>query len=985
MLTTWIIKKLEEVKDKPRIVIRDPFQLIEPAEESIVSFADNNGYIVIASSTNLVFRELYHQAILDPEKSKIIFFDLTPIERQGKGKRLHAPPLFYPDFCDELSPEVMINVDIQQYLLDKTGEKWPDEVNKRQYTRLIRSNLRGVLDAYTNLRKADPKRFTDEDFQRIVAFAALGIGNAAFRIPEPKDYFTLALKHAEFKELNSITPQIIPTIKVALRKAEKPFCYFADHDSDDVIRGFYLILLLSQHSDQWQSIIGECDPSLRFITSIEPEKIKVIAPDLISLSPDKADIDLTDVEDSLSRELLESILFNHFCWDSIEKCYEGLQNEHYSTLLRSCGLLIALQDLLSKDYVRKNHEKLYNYFFENYVQHEKKFVDERPSESWINLRDIYHEAFLLKQAEGKLQEAVRLLKVDPTIATSEWFWGIWNNDQLNRLEYLISAVERKLNYSDKQLLPRQRERMPSQLNSMLDKIKDYTTIIKNEVQQNLAILNREFQNFIKKNYPLWVREESDVILTSSFLQRVVKPHWDPINEKAVIFIFDGMRYDIWDTLVKPHLLDYMELVTDRSGCALIPSETKISRNAISAGTFPDSFNPNEAENSLLQKALINLFQLSSQINVESPEGLGIGQTVRYHDVNNNLDVYIMDFCDNDLHHIALKDKGGKKVPARPLFDVYERIKSVIDRDVLPLMQSLDPDTKVFIVADHGFGPIGTNAIFFKDGDIADPNDCNYLNCALPTRLAATSIPDRLWLHILELKVDDIRMPKEIRFTDRRSGHTVLKKYGAYIFPRPEYAFTRPKSYFRPNAFSHGGISLQELIIPMVALKVKEQHHEPLKAEFIHESPVFHEGQDNLIIVRARHMGGEKFADNSIKATIEVRVTNEERDIEQKEPYPQQCILASRIAILSSWETQEIPIRYSPQIDAFSDQERKTGRADRTLSLVLTYQFGSRQVRRVHNTSITINLNPERIVRRVGGLGNILGLTPKGSQGNMKFD
>jgi len=976
MLTTWILDKLRAVSDESRIVIRDPFQILGSAEQGIREFADTYGFIVIASSTNLVFRELYQEALKDPKKSKLILIDRTPIERQGKGRGHHAPALFYPDFVETPYPESAINVDLQGFLFDTTGERWPDEVNARQYTRLMSRNLKGVLEAYENLRKADSKRFSDEDLRKIVAFAALGIGSSAFRKLESKEYLKIGLlNHAELKELTKITPEVIQTVNNSLKTAEKPFCWFADHDPDLVIRGFYLSLILCQHTDQWRVALREVDSTVQFVADLDSEKIKSIAPDLIMISPEQADADIADIEDSLTSEMLEKLLFAYLHWDSIDNCCRGITSEHYSSLIRSCGLILALKDLLFSGSESACHDDIYAYLFGAGEEPEKTFVDERHSQSWELLRNVYGEAYHLTHAGSQLRKGMRALSViEPNSIQFKTFWSMWNDQKINRLEYQISAVERMLNLSDEQLLPRRRERLPQQVVTVLDQLRNRITQIKDEHQKDLEALNRTFQDYIKRTYPSWVKDGSDVVLTSSFLERLLKPHWDPEHERAVIFIFDGMRYDIWDTMIKPYLLDYMDIIEERQGCSLIPSETKISRNAISAGTFPDNFNPNEAENILLQNAIGELFQIPLQITVESPEGLGIGQTVRYRDSKGYLEVYIMDFCDNDLHAIPIKEKGGRKIPARPLFDVYERIKSVIDRDVLPLMRGLDPGTKVFVTADHGFGSIGTRDIFFKDSDLADPYDCNFLNCALPARLAATSIPDKLWQHIVELKVEDIRMPKERRTTDKRSGSVLVRRYGAYVFPRPGYAFSRPHGRFKPPAFSHGGISLQELIIPMVVLQVKQPDQEPVTAEFVQVPSALSEGEEAALLVRARHAGGSSIEGDSIRATIEVRDT----DAHDQPP------LARRVVILPAWGQQEIPIRYCPEPASFSPDERGAGHADRKLSLIMTYQYGRRRIRKMLHHTITVNLNPERIVRRVGGLGNILGLTPKGSQGSVTF-
>ena len=56
-----------------------------------------------------------------------------------------------------------------------------------------------------------------------------------------------------------------------------------------------------------------------------------------------------------------------------------------------------------------------------------------------------------------------------------------------------------------------------------------------------------------------------------------------------------MRYDIWEELVYPALLENLEKIQEYQGCSLLPSETQLSRKALAAGTFPDEFDTGAGE------------------------------------------------------------------------------------------------------------------------------------------------------------------------------------------------------------------------------------------------------------------------------------------------------------------------------------------------------------------------------------------------------
>ena len=198
------MSNLERVKDRRRVVIIDPHKLLSQTDEALKTFALTHGFIVILASTNLVFRELYDHATRDPVKLKLLLIDQTPATRRGASSSPRAPPP-YPDLVSDLSDEEVINLDLQQFLKEKTGDpNWPKEANSRKYARSIVKHLKGVLDAYKNFRDTGRTGFTDQDFHTIVAFASLGLGNVAFKKLESGDYWKIVFAHEEFKELEDL-------------------------------------------------------------------------------------------------------------------------------------------------------------------------------------------------------------------------------------------------------------------------------------------------------------------------------------------------------------------------------------------------------------------------------------------------------------------------------------------------------------------------------------------------------------------------------------------------------------------------------------------------------------------------------------------------------------------------------------------------------------------------------------------------------------
>jgi hypothetical protein len=195
----------------------------------------------------------------------------------------------------------------------------------------------------------------------------------------------------------------------------------------------------------------------------------------------------------------------------------------------------------------------------------------------------------------------------------------------------------------------------------------------------------------------------------------------------------------------------------------------------------------------------------------------------------------------------------------------------------------------------------------------------------------------------------------------RAGAEVRKAYGDVLFPRTGHAFSRPNSRFDPDAYSHGGISLQEMLIPMVVLQVKPAEGDALVVDLDGGPSDVMEGQDVELTLRLRPTGGEE-----IPVTVEAAYARDP----DRFPIPRQTVFVGP-------DGKTVPIRFRPGADDATDDERRAGQMERTLVVSAAWQRGGRTFRRSRSHRFTVRLRSDVIIRRVGSLGSILGLTPKG--------
>ena len=138
------------------------------------------------------------------------------------------------------------------------------------------------------------------------------------------------------------------------------------------------------------------------------------------------------------------------------------------------------------------------------------------------------------------------------------------------------------------------------------------------VEQDVDAANICFQDLYHANYVKWINQnDAPVIFTHQFVPRALKTHWDAQSgQKAVILIFDGLRVDAWEELVRPVLEEKYDVLEQLPGSAILPSETHLSRKAISAGCLPVSF-CSTTENALLENALKTNLSLSVKFKVKA--------------------------------------------------------------------------------------------------------------------------------------------------------------------------------------------------------------------------------------------------------------------------------------------------------------------------------------------------------------------------------
>lgn len=332
--------------------------------------------------------------------------------------------------------------------------------------------------------------------------------------------------------------------------------------------------------------------------------------------------------------------------------------------------------------------------------------------------------------------------------------------------------------------------------------------------------NTEFGKFIEANYEDWIwdrveRPPLSVDFCKDFLVPKLKE-----GRNILFLVIDCLRLDQWLAL-EPMLYDYYTVSRD-TYYSILPTATPYSRNSLFAGLFPgeieaeipelwkrsedDEFSSNRFERQLLDRQLAKLgMELEPEpkyvkiLDVEEANATA-RKVQRY--FNNRLVSMVFNFVDILAHSRSQSDVIKEMVPNEAAYRSVVRAWFEHSSLFQILKAFAAQDFLVVVTTDHGSvrGMKGARVVSDKE--------------------ASTNLR---YKHGRNLRVDRkhaliCKRPEKFRLP--RRGLNVN-----YIFAKEHYYFIYPTNYHKylnlyKDSFQHGGISLEEMILPVAFLEPK---------------------------------------------------------------------------------------------------------------------------------------------------------------------
>ncbi len=932
MLDAYILTKLEPLKDERMILLRDPQRMIQRGARAVDGWGEENGFTVLFCSGNLALRERLRAMGSDPD-NRILLVDIT--REDGK--------LFYPDLEAATPPKARISITLRDFLIEKTGDTgWPHLVNERNLSRLMFSHLKDTLDAHDSLRSISPTRFTDSDFYKIVIGGVLQIN--PFKNLTANEIRRICLtQHASLDELNKVLPQDSRKyIEQLIQSAPEPFCWLLERDPETIVRAFTLSAMLHQHGLDYSLLLSNIDPGLHEYRGIEQAVLDEALNDQLSADPDQVLSDVRNLEEFLLEkpERISFLLNEQLKIDEKDRAEEVLKKECLSALIRSLALGSLLFNLVT-NLNWKDHARILK-MLEAQEQDANFLVLRRPTDQWKQLITAYRRAISIYELLAKLSKWIADFKVKPANDIDfAIFNKLWNEDKLNRLDYYISEMERLLRVGE--ILPVPSDRLWKSYLTRWEEARKKFKETSGAVEDVFKKINSLFQDLYHKNYTKWIlQEDSPVIFTHQFLSRMLKAYWDPKSgQKAVVLVFDGLRTDAWEEFVRPVMEERFDVIANRPGSALIPTETELSRKAISAGALPLDFPGKSRQELAMLKAWLSVnLRITPDFSIVCDDDTrDSGMTVRYN--SKELDYVVFNFTDGNLHHNN-----------QDLSFIYNNtVREIIRQDVRAVMRDIPSDAMVFITSDHGFtampGKNTAGAIDVDENVVNNSKQVKYSSVRAAHKMSEEEMKKVVSFDIRALKIP---IPNE-------GGDPVQFVF----FPRPGYIFMRDKYGSAPDRFSHGGVSLSECMIPMVVMGPRITDNGVLTLDaIIQVGSTFETDPMELIIrVRSREIITEPF-------TLTLAFAQQD--------------IPDRKEIFLGVE-KEFNIQWKPSLPEITPDDNARGYLEIPLTVTLSHRVKEKVHRQTKTIDLRVRIDTTRLHRRIDSkLDLMMGKMPKEIKG-----
>ncbi|WP_108808892.1 bifunctional response regulator/alkaline phosphatase family protein [Aquimarina spinulae] len=327
--------------------------------------------------------------------------------------------------------------------------------------------------------------------------------------------------------------------------------------------------------------------------------------------------------------------------------------------------------------------------------------------------------------------------------------------------------------------------------------------------------NSQFCKFIDKNYPNWFDKNGEApVMSHTLFRDKVVPEISK-NQPTLLVVIDNLRYDQWKAF-EPIINNYYKKEQEVSYCSILPTATQYARNSIFSGLMPsemkkmhpdlwlddtDEGGKNMNENEFLTAQLKRLgMDIKHEYYKITNEKSGKTLAANFKGLkDNDLTVVVYNFVDMLSHSKTemevIKELASNDKSYRSLTQSWFKNSPLLEM----IQQAQQLGFKLLLTTDHG-----TINVKNPSKVIGDKNTS--LNLRYKTGKSLT---------YERKEVLEATNPKAVHLPSINMSSSFIFAKGDYFFAYPNN-YNHYVSYYR-NTYQHGGVSLEEMIIPFIVL------------------------------------------------------------------------------------------------------------------------------------------------------------------------
>ncbi len=331
--------------------------------------------------------------------------------------------------------------------------------------------------------------------------------------------------------------------------------------------------------------------------------------------------------------------------------------------------------------------------------------------------------------------------------------------------------------------------------------------------------NIEFSKYAIKNYMRWIKDDEDApVMSNNLMRSKIFPHLKD-DVPTLMILLDNLRYDQW-RVIEPIISELFRVEEEDYFMSILPTSTQYSRNAIFAGMMPleiekyhsdwwkndmDEGGKNLHEADLLDELVRRTFRKPIKHEYLKITNVNYAKQLQdniYNYLNNDFTVIVYNFIDMLSHARTemevLKELAGDEKAYRSL----TRSWFVNSPLWAALQKAAERDVQLIITTDHGTIRVNTPSKVVGD------------------RETTTNLRYKVGRNLQYDRKDvlEVRDPEKAMLPRPNVSST-------FIFAKEDKFFLYPNNYnyynnYYKNTFQHGGISLEEMICPVVRLRTR---------------------------------------------------------------------------------------------------------------------------------------------------------------------